>query len=93
MVEQESERMSRIIVRFRRSADVSTRVQHAIIDICDVFGFAPPWFNDDVWFEDRGRETIIIGSGYNVTDVETRISIIKDLYGDCIKEIYEEESE
>lgn len=85
--------MSRIIVRFKRSADVSTRVQHAIIDICDIFGYCAPWFNDDVWFEDRDREAIIIGSGYNVTDVETRISIIKDLYGDCIKEIYEEEEE
>lgn len=85
--------MSRIIVRFKRSADVNTRVQHAIIDICDIFGYSPPWFNDDVWFEDRDREAIIIGSGYNVDNVETRIAIIKDLYGDCIKEIYEEADE
>lgn len=85
--------MSRIIVKFKRSADVSTRVQHAIIDISDIFGYAPPWFNDDVWFEDRDREAIVIGSGYNNTNVETRISVIKDLYGDCIEKIYEEVDE
>lgn len=85
--------MSRVIVRFKKDATFSTRVQHAIIDICDIFGYCPPWFNDDVWFEDRDRETIIIGSGYNVDNVETRISIIKDIYGDCIKEIYEEVDE
>lgn len=84
--------MSRVIVRFKKSADYSSRVQHAIIDICDVFGFSPPWFNDDVWFEDRYGD-IVIGSGYNVDNVDTRISIIKNLYGDCIKEIYEEVDE
>ena len=85
--------MSRIIVEFKKGADVSTRVQHAIVDICDIFGYNSPWFNDDVWFEDRDRKTIIIGSGYNVMNVGTRIAVIKKLYGDCIEKIYLEAEE
>ena len=84
--------MSRIIVRFKRSADVSSRVQHAIIDICDIFGISPPWFNDNVWFEDWNRK-IIIGGDYSDTNIGTRFSIIMGLFGDCIEEIYEEADE
>ena len=81
--------MSRIIVKFKKPVDYDTRTEQAVSVICDLFGFASPWFNDDAWFDDN-RRTLVIGSGYNDTNVNGKIDVLRTLYEKEIDEIYEE---
>lgn len=67
------------------------QTEHAVVDICNLFGYCTPWFNDDTWLE--GDSTLIIGQGYKYDKVDEYIAIILQKYGPQIKEIYEEKEE
>lgn len=80
--------MSRIIVKFKERICFDVQTEHAVVDICNLFGYCTPWFNDDTWLEDDS--TLIIGQGYKYDKVDENIAIILQKYGPQIKEIYEE---
>lgn len=83
--------MSRIIVKFKERICFDVQTEHAVVDICNLFGYCTPWFNDDTWLEDDS--TLIIGAGYRCNDVDKTIATILQQYGPQIKEIYEEKEE
>jgi len=80
--------MSRIIVKFKERICFDVQTEHAVVDICNLFGYCTPWFNDDTWLEDDS--TLIIGQGYKYDKVDENIAIILQKYGPQIKGIYEE---
>ena len=80
--------MSRIIVKFKERICFDVQTEHAVVDICNLFGYCTPWFNDDTWLVDDS--TLIIGQGYKRNDVDKNIATILQQYGPQIKEIYEE---
>ena len=83
--------MSRIIVKFKERICFDVQTEHAVVDICNLFGYCTPWFNDDTWLEDDS--TLIIGQGYKHDKVDETIATILQQYGPQIKEIYEEKEE
>ena len=83
--------MSRIVVKFKQRICFDVQTEHAVVDICNLFGYCTPWFNDDTWLEEGS--TLIIGQGYKHDNVDETIATILQQYGPQIKEIYEEKEE